>query len=577
MGRRSGKAYDDGRSESRFPPASARASMTPAENGLEVPGEHAPSAGPHLRPTVQGGAGSGVTDRHSDIFFAAVEMTRMPMVVTDPNRPDNPIVFANHAFMRMTGYDRDEIVGRNCRFLQGPDTDRATVAEVRRAVDTRREIATEILNYRKNGSTFWNALFISPIYTPEGELIYFFASQLDVSRRRDAEDSLRQAQKMEALGQLTGGIAHDFNNLLQVMRGYLELIDSGLARPEPDRARLKRSLGAARTAADRAATLTQQLLAFSRKQRLEGRSVNLNAVAEGIREMAARTLGEGIALRYALDPQLGPCRIDPTQAEVALLNILINARDALAGQSDGRVTIATRSVEVEAGQADMATRLDPGLYAEVRVEDNGTGMPPEILKRVMEPFFTTKEEGRGTGLGLSMVYGFARQSGGAVTIESTPGQGTAVSLLFPLAEEEAPIRTSIPRASERAGTETVLVVDDRPEVAELARAILDEFGYTVLTAHDGHEAMRIVAGDGALDMLFTDVIMPGGMNGVMLAREARRQRPKLKVLLTTGYADDSINRDAVGATEFDVLAKPYGRAELARRVRIVLDGPTGVG
>ncbi|MCR0983398.1 histidine kinase famiy protein [Roseomonas pecuniae] len=526
---------------------------------------------------MQGGADSGFSSTHSDIFFAAVEMTRMPMIVTDPNQPDNPIAFANQAFLKMTGYEPEEIVGRNCRFLQGPDTDRETVAEVRRAVEARREIATEILNYRKNGSTFWNALFISPVLNPQGELIYFFASQLDVSRRRDAEDALRQAQKMEALGQLTGGIAHDFNNLLQVMRGYMDLLDSALGKPEPDRARMQRSLGAARAAADRAATLTSQLLAFSRKQRLEGRTVSLNALAEGIREMAARSLGEGVALHFELDPAIGTCRLDPTQAEVALLNVLINARDALAGRADGAVTIRTRALLVEPDDALMANRLTPGRYATISVMDNGSGMPPEILSRVMEPFFTTKEEGRGTGLGLSMVYGFARQSGGAVRIESAPGQGTTVHLYFPEAEADATDRPASPRASERPGTETILVVDDRPEVAELARAILEEFGYTVHIAHDGHEAMRMIAGDAPLDMLFTDLIMPGGMNGVMLAREARRQRPRLKILLTTGYADDSMNRDEVGGTEFDLIHKPYGRADLARRVRIVLDGPTGVG
>ncbi|MBP0443257.1 PAS domain-containing protein [Roseomonas sp. SSH11] len=532
---------------------------------------------PRARPKVEGGKASGVSDTHSDVFFAAVEMTRMPMIVTDPHQPDNPIVFANQAFLNMTGYEPEEIIGRNCRFLQGPETDRATVAELRHAVETRREIATEILNYRKNGSSFWNALFISPMLNHEGEVIYFFASQLDVSRRRDAEESLRQAQKMEALGQLTGGIAHDFNNLLQVMRGYLEMIDNGLSRPEPDRARLQRSLGAARAAAERAATLTQQLLAFSRKQRLEGRTVSLNTLAEGMRDMAARSLGEAVALRLDLDPHLGNCRLDPTHAEVALLNILINARDALAGRQDGEVRIATRGVQVPPDAPGFSTRLEPGPYVRISVTDNGSGMPPEILKRVMEPFFTTKDEGRGTGLGLSMVYGFARQSGGAVRIESTPGEGTTLHLYFPRADEDVAPRPAVPRIVERPGTETILVVDDRAEVAELARAILEDFGYVVHLAHDGQQAMEIIKGNRPLDMLFTDLIMPGGMNGVMLAREARRHRPRIKVLLTTGYADDSINPDEVGGTEFDLIAKPYGRAELARRVRIVLDGPTGVG
>ena len=529
------------------------------------------------RPTVLGGPGSAVSNTHSDVFFAAVEMTRMPMIVTDPNRDDNPIVFANHAFLRMTGYEREEIVGRNCRFLQGPDTDRDTVADVRRAIETRQDIATEILNYRKNGSTFWNALFISPVLDPRGKLIYFFASQLDVSRRRDAEEALRQAQKMEALGQLTGGIAHDFNNLLQVMRGYMDLIASGLARPEPDMVRLRRSLGAARAAADRAATLTQQLLAFSRKQRLDGRTVSLNTLAEGIRDMAARSLGEAVTLRFDLDPDIGNCRLDATQTEVALLNVLINARDALSGRQDGLVTVSTRAVKVAAGDPELGMSLGEGSYVSISVADNGTGMPPEILSRVMEPFFTTKEEGRGTGLGLSMVYGFARQSGGAARITSIPGQGTTVHLYFPLAEDEVGTRPVSPRASERPGTETILVVDDRPEVAELARAILEEFGYTILIAHDGREAMEVMRGEQPLDMLFTDLIMPGGMNGVMLAREARRQRPRIKVLLTTGYADESVGEHTAGTPEFDLIHKPYSRSELARRVRIILDGPTGVG
>jgi len=543
-----------------------------------------PAAGPPepawqgSKPTVAGGPGSAVSNTHSDIFFAAVEMTRMPMIVTDPNQPDNPIAFANQAFLRMTGYAPDEVVGRNCRFLQGPDTDQDTVADIRRAIEARQDIATEILNYRKNGSTFWNALFISPVLDPQGKLIYFFASQLDVSRRRDAEESLRQAQKMEALGQLTGGIAHDFNNLLQVMRGYMDLIDSGLGRPEPDPGRLRRSLGAARLAADRAATLTQQLLAFSRKQRLEGRTVNLNALAAGMRDMAARSLGDAVRLHFDLDPALGNCRVDATQTEVALLNVLINARDALAGREDGLVTVYTRMVEVTQDDPDLGMILGEGCYVSISVADNGTGMPPDILARVMEPFFTTKEEGRGTGLGLSMVYGFARQSGGAARIESAPGRGTTVHLYFPLAgEDEVAARQPPPRASERPGTETILVVDDRPEVAELARAILEEFGYTIILAHDGHAAMRVIRGGQPLDMLFTDLIMPGGMNGVMLAREARRQRPRIKVLLTTGYADESVGEHAAGTPEFDLIHKPYSRGDLARRVRIILDGPTGVG
>ncbi|MGY2051092.1 hybrid sensor histidine kinase/response regulator [Methylobacterium sp. JK268] len=523
--------------------------------------------------TVQEGASGEVTDHRSDIFFAAVETTRMPMIVTDPRLPDNPIIFANQAFRALTGYEPAELIGRNCRFLQGPETDPQTIAEVRRAIKERREISTEILNYRKNGSSFWNALFVSPVYNEAGDLVYFFGSQLDVSRRRDAEDALRQAQKMEALGQLTGGIAHDFNNLLQVVVGYVDILQAGLANPTHDRGRLVRAAENIRSAADRATTLTQQLLAFARKQRLDGRTVNLNGLVEGMGDLANRTLGDRVTIRTELAPDLRNARLDPTQTEVALLNVLLNARDAMPG--GGTVTIRTENRDIAPDEIGLGLP-PPGRFVTISIADTGTGMSPEVLARVMEPFFTTKEEGRGTGLGLSMVYGFAKQSGGTLQIESRPGEGTLVRLMFPAAGEEerpAPVR---PRGNERPGTERILIVDDRLDVAELARTILQDFGYSVLTAGNGREALDLLDGSERVDLLFSDLIMPGGMNGVVLAREARRRQPRLKVLLTTGYAEASLERTDVGGSEFEVINKPYRRLELVRRVRAVLDGPNGV-
>lgn len=522
--------------------------------------------------------GSTPPQGNDDIFFAAVEMTRMPMVITDPRRPDNPIVFANQAFQMMTGYSAEEIIGHNCRFLQGPETDRETVRELQHAVTQRKEIAVEILNYRKNGSTFWNALFMSPVFDRSGELVYFFGSQLDVSRRRDAEDALRQSQKMEALGQLTGGIAHDFNNLLQVMVGYLDLLKMDLDRPVMNRERMQQSMSSVQGAVRRASTLTQQLLAFARKQSLKGRMVNLNDLVRSMGELATRTLGESISVQVDLSPELRNCRIDPTQAEVALLNVLINARDALANRQGGRVTIETRNVEVATEDLDSYGMLTPGSYVAVAISDNGVGIPAEALKRVMEPFFTTKDEGKGTGLGLSMVYGFLKQSGGIARIYSEEGVGTTVRLYFPVAagEQAAPRRLS-PRAMDRSGSETILVVDDREEVAQLAKLILEDSGYRAIVAGDGQQALKILDSGQSVDMLFTDLIMPGGLNGVMLAREVRLRSPKTKVLLTTGYADASLERTDAGGADFEVLNKPYGRLDLTRRVRLILDGPTGVG
>jgi PAS domain S-box-containing protein len=521
---------------------------------------------------------TGMDHPDHDIFFVAVQTTRMPMIVTNPNLPDNPIVFANEAFIRMTGYQADELLGENCRFLQGKDTDQETIAEVRKAIAERREIATEILNYKKDGSTFWNALFISPIYDREGNLIYFFASQLDVSRRRDAEDALRQAQKMEALGQLTGGIAHDFNNLLQVITGYLEGIAMTNEKPDADPARIARYVESSQRAVQRAATLTQQLLAFARKQRLDGRTVNANALIAGMHDMMMRVLGEAADIRLEFDDDLPLCRIDPTQGEVALLNVLINARDAMAGRDGQRITIGTRKVHITAGDSRLFSDLQAGDYVEIAVTDTGTGMPPEIIKRVMEPFFTTKEEGRGTGLGLSMVYGFARQSGGSVHIYSEENVGTTVRLFFPAVGHDIthPIEKHHPTAAEQRGHARILVVEDREDVAELARDILEDYGYDVSVSHNAAAALKRLDDGETFDMLFTDLIMPGSMNGVMLARQVRERLPRVRILLTTGYANSSIEREDAGGREFEMIHKPYARADLARKVRLVLEGPTGV-
>ena len=529
------------------------------------------------RVTIETGTES-LTDRHSDIFFAAVETTRMPMIVTDPRRDDNPIVFANQAFQAMTGYTVDELVGRNCRFLQGPETDTETVAEIRRAVAARQEVAVEILNYRKDGYTFWNALFISPIFNTAGELVYFFASQLDVSRRRVAEEELRQAKKMEALGRLTGGVAHDFNNLLQVMVGYLEMIGSGLHKPEINKEKLQRGIANAQRAAERAASLTQQLLSFARKHRVEGQILNLNKAIGRVRHIAERTLGGDVTISSDLAETLWNCRVDPTQVEVALLNIIINARDAMVGRSDKSVTIATRNLEIGPDDIGRTSHLASGRYASIAITDTGSGMPAEIVERVMDPFFTTKEEGKGTGLGLSMVYGFAKQSGGAAQIDSIEGEGTTVRIFFP-AVSEAVDETGgcAARAFDRPGTETILVVENRADVAEMARMILENLGYTVLHAADGRAALAVLDAGKPIDLLFSDMIMPGEPNGVELGRECKRRAPETKVLLTTGYAEASRERTDAGGEEFDVLSKPYGRSDLTRKVRVILDGPTGVG
>ena len=537
------------------------------------------------KPSIKDSKATGVTVAHSgaqaipghrdDIFFAAIETTRMPMIVTDPYQADNPIVFANRAFVSMTGYSLEEVMGQNCRFLQGPGTDPSSVAAVLEAIKQRHETSVELLNYRKDGTTFWNALYISPIFDENKELVYFFSSQLDVSRRRDMEEALGQAQKMEALGQLTGGIAHDFNNLLQVMSGHLDLLEFRRKAGTMTDAALDRGLGNIRSSIVKTSTLTQQLLAFSRKQRLEGRMVSLNGLVGELTDLVKETLGDGIEVQIILADDLGNCQLDSTQLEVALLNILVNARDAMP--KGGTITLKTRNIEVDIQDVQSFAGLSPGQYVSLAVADTGEGIPPEIIKRVMDPFFTTKEEGKGTGLGLSMVYGFAKRSGGMVDICSEVGVGTTVRMYFPRSGRVLQSPEQVNQGSaHRGGHETVLVVDDRPEVASTSCDMLESLGYTVHVAHSAQEALdmqRDHQDQWIPDLLFSDLIMPGGMNGFGLAHEMRRRLPNVRVLLTTGYAglSDGINKNE--NLEFEILKKPYRFGDLAMRLRHVLDEP----
>lgn len=499
----------------------------------------------------------GLDDR-GNIFFAAVEMTRMPMVITDPRQPDNPIVFCNGAFLDLTQYKEDDVVGRNCRILQGPQTDRHTVDEVRKAVAEQRAVAVDILNYKADGTPFWNALFIGPIFDQDGQLLYFFASQMDITERRTSQESHLQAQKMEAIGQLTAGMAHDFNNLLQVINGNLEVALISLEKPDAARAALER----AQRAAMRAGKLTQQLLTFARKQRLEPKAVNLNTLVVEFSEMLVRTLGDKVDLRLDLRPGLPLCHLDPTHLEMALLNVLINARDAMP--DGGQVTVGTAIVRGE-------ERIS---YVDLCVVDKGIGMPPEVLRRATEPFFTTK--GPGTGLGLAMVHGFVQQSHGRLEIDSKPGEGTTVRMIFPVADNGQdgactdPDRdTTTPEADAMAGSRpSVLVVEDNDDVRELAESVLGMAGYSVLTAASGEKALDLLREGARVDLLFTDVIMPGGMSGLQLVDEARRLRPRLPVLVTTGYMDELPGHGQ--GQRLNILAKPYKHGDLLERVEAAL-------
>ena len=838
-------------------------------------------------------------DRGTDPFVAAVRATRMPMIITDPNQADNPVVFTNDAFCRLTGYDRSEILGRNCRFLQGPDTDRETVAKLHAGVAARHAVQVDIRNYRKDGSGFWNRLLMAPVPDEDGNVAYFFASQVDVTLERErlagletenaalmaevgdrlreyaasearlqlateagqigvwelelasgalhtsrlcrenfgrdpaapfsyedlqravhpddrdrmlaavaacietgedyqieyrvvypdkrvawvhvsavvqrgaggkpvrmvgtsrdvtasrgaieraaalleldrtvfshvedpdeiafraaealgrlfgvsragygtvdkanetitiardwngegitslagtlhfrdygsyiedikrgeavviddaradartaataealigisaqsfinlpvqesgdlvamlylnhaeahhwspdevafvrevatrirqaaerrraendlrkladsletqvqertaallaAEAALRQSQKMEAVGQLTGGLAHDFNNLLTSINGSLELMQRRIEQGRVDE--IERYVNTAQRGAQRAAALTHRLLAFSRRQTLDPKALNMNRLLADMEELVRRTVGPSVTIEVVGAGGLWPAFVDANQLENAVLNLCINARDAMP--DGGRITIETANKWLDVHSA-RERDLPPGQYVTLCVTDTGTGMAPEVAAKAFDPFFTTKPLGMGTGLGLSMIYGFVRQSGGQVRIYSELGQGTTMCLYLP--RHAGDVLDAEPQGPHATGTraergETVLVIDDEAPVRTLVREVLEEAGFAVLEAGDGKAGLGIVQSNARIDLLVTDVGLPGGMNGRQVADAARVSRPRLKVLFITGYAENAV----VGNGQLDagmaILTKPFTMTSLEAKVR----------
>ena len=386
--------------------------------------------------------------------------------------------------------------------------------------------------------------------------------------RRAAEDSLRHAQKMEAIGQLTGGIAHDFNNLLTVVGGSLDLIRRDASDPQ----RTARLADSAMTAIERCEKLIKQLLMFSRRQVMQPETVNPNQLIADFHELVGRSASENIQIETALSPVLYPARIDPGQFQAAILNLVVNAREAIQGR--GKIVIETRNVELDTDYARANVGTIPGSYVMIVVRDTGHGIPSDVLQRVFEPFFTTKEIGKGSGLGLSQVYGFAKESGGHVKIESQVGKGTEVTLFIPRSMETSAV-TGVPDSllplRRTSAAEIVLVVEDDEPVLDMAVESLKELGYGVLVAHDATEALDILRGDRPIDILFSDVVMPGGMNGVQLAVEAARLRPQLKILLTSGYTASALAEQHGLDDRLPLLSKPYRPQELAARFRVIMN------
>ena len=393
-----------------------------------------------------------------------------------------------------------------------------------------------------------------------------------VQERMTVEEALRQAQKMEAVGQLTGGIAHDFNNLLTGITGSLEILRTRIAQGRI--ADLERYVVAARGASKRAATLTHRLLAFSRRQALDPKPTDMNGLIAGMEELIRRTMGPAVQVEVVAAGGLWTTLVDANQLENALLNLCINARDAMP--NGGKLTIETGNRWLDERAAQVRD-LPPGQYAELCVSDTGTGMPPEVMERAFDPFFTTKPMGQGTGLGLSMIYGFARQSGGQVRIYSELDQGTTMCLYLPRhfgradAAEVTDVLTEAQTAHAGAG-ETVLVVDDEPTVRMLVTEVLEELGYTAIEASTGPDGLRVLQSTARIDLLVTDVGLPGGINGRQLADAGRAVRADLKVLFITGYAENAVINHGHLEPGMHMLTKPFAMDTLANRIRGMIRG-----
>jgi signal transduction histidine kinase len=416
---------------------------------------------------------------------------------------------------------------------------------------------------KKDGTVFPIELAVGEAWV--GSKRVFTGFIRDITARQRIEQELQQAQKMEAVGQLTGGLAHDFNNLLTVIIGNLEMLE---ARLDGD-ARQRTLVTEAQEAAQLGAQLTERLLAFGRRQPLRPQLTDVGQLVQEMSVLIGRTIGETIEVHTVISPKLHKALIDPGQLQNALLNLAINARDAMP--NGGVLTIEAGTAELDADYTQFHPGLKPGQYALIAVTDTGVGMPREVQERAFEPFFTTKGVGAGTGLGLSMVYGFIKQSGGHVRLYSEPGQGTSVLLYLPAAVEGETAHTEQPASlSEYAGHgETVLVVEDEARVRNVTVARLRDLGYTVLEAASGPEALELMRKDRKIDLLFTDMIMPGGMTGADLARQASTLHPGLPIVFTSGYAEPHAVRKGVPASAV-WLKKPYTTLDLASTIRAAL-------
>jgi PAS domain S-box-containing protein len=494
-------------------------------------------------------------------LFQAIQQSPTSVVITDR---DGSIEYVNPKFCEVTGYTEEEAISQNPRVLKSGHTPQEVYTELWETISSGNVWRGELLNKKKNGELFWELASIAPVMQDD-TIAYYVAVKEDITERKQIEDQLRQSQKMQALGHLTGGIAHDFNNLLGIVIGNLQLLNERVGGDARNREFLDDALWAAR----RGGELTHRLLAFARKQPLKPTIIDLNEVVRGITELFRRTLGMSIRIEEVLAPFLWKALADRGELERALVNLAVNSRDAMRGT--GTLTLETRNALLDEDYAEQYEEVVAGEYVLLAVTDTGTGMPPEVAERVFEPFFTTKEVGQGSGLGLSMVYGFVKQSGGHVSVYSRLGQGTSVKLYLP----RAPSSSAEPHEKTPNGyfqdmaDKVVLVVEDESKLRRVAVKMLDRLGLQSLQAETAQDALELLA-DAHVDVLFTDIELAGGMNGTELAKAAHDLRPQLKVLYTTGFAREASLHERGLDERAPWLLKPYSHQELARELKALL-------
>jgi PAS domain S-box-containing protein len=499
------------------------------------------------------------------LLMTAIEQSADGIVITDAQ---GTIQYVNPAFSRVSGYSREEALGKNPRILKSGMHDEAYYRKLWTTILGGEIWQDEITNRRNDGSLYPEQMTITPVRDQRGEITHFIAIKTEVTERKRLEQQLRQAQKMEAVGRLAGGVAHDFNNLLTIISGYGGLLLEHPGTIEP----LRGYVNEIKNASGRAASLTRQLLAFSRQQVLAPRVLGLNAVVANIENMLKRLIGEDIDLVTILGESLWPVKADPGQLEQVLLNLAVNARDAMP--NGGVLTIETANVEMDSTSAQSHIPLLPGPYVLLAFNDTGIGMDAETQARIFDPFFTTKEKGKGTGLGLATVYGIVKQSGGYIWVYSEVGKGTTFKIYLPRTEDE--VDESGPGQSgfkAQQGTETLLLVEDEEAVRALVRNILKQKGYRVLEASRGDEALELAEQYwGPIDLLVTDVVMPQ-MSGRELARRLADLHPQIKVLYISGYADNAVWYQGGLNSGGAFLQKPFSPEALAHKVREALGSP----